>query len=315
MRKHRVLIVELGALAAAVIAAVLVTVVAPGSQKHALPFAPSVLGAQPPGAVVLAQEDEDLAVALALKPGAGGLLAVITVLGQDGAGAEGLTTSVSVRTADGRSTTSAAAQGALGTYQAVLATRARPTGATVSIDGPGSSDRPLRFALPATWPAKPATALMKKVDNAYAQLKTLVTHERLASDPTHVIDSVYRAISPSTLQITSSNGTQAIVIGDRRWDKQPGSGFKESAQSPPVKAIAPYWAGIVEDPTLLGSTTVRGRPAWIVSFAAPQIPAFFQIDVDKATDRTLVLEMTASAHFMHHSYGPFDSRLAIRPPR
>jgi hypothetical protein len=65
---------------------------------------------------------------------------------------------------------------------------------------------------------------------------------------------------------------------------------------------------------LLGSEAIRGRPAWRVSFANPQIPAFFDGWIDKATGRALALDMTASAHFMHHDYLRFNAPLAIRPP-
>jgi hypothetical protein len=297
------------------IAAVAATLVARGGKKQTLPFTPAVLGGQPRGAVVLAREDSDLAVALALEPQPGGLLAVVTVLGQDGAGASGLTTRVDVTTATGATVGATARPGALGTYQAVLATRGRPVSARVTIDGPGSSGRPIRFQLPAAWPPKPAGALMQEVDRAYGRLRTLVIHERLASSPTHVLNSVYRAVAPHSLGIDSSNGLQAIVIGERRWDRSAGGAWKQSEQSPPVKATSPYWSGIVQDPVLLGSTTIRGRPVWLISFAAPQIPAFFRLDVDKRTRRVLDLEMTASAHFMHHRYGPFDSPLRITPPR
>ena len=66
--------------------------------------------------------------------------------------------------------------------------------------------------------------------------------------------------------------------------------------------------------TILGSTQVHGRPAWKIAFADPQTPGFFTIWVDKANHRTLQLKMTATAHFMHHSYGPFNAPLKIQPP-
>ena len=49
------------------------------------------------------------------------------------------------------------------------------------------------------------------------------------------------------------------------------------------------------------------------SFFDPQMHAWFTIVVDRATMHTLELHMTATAHFMHEVYGPFDSPLANRP--
>jgi len=300
-------------LAVAIAAVAVARLAAPNGKRAS--FAPAVLGAQPPGAVVLAGEDRDLAVALALKPQRHDLLVVVTILGQSGGGADGLSTSVTVTTAGGRTVGSKAPAATLGTYQTVLAARGRPIRATVTVAGPGASNRPLVFTAPATWPPKPAATLLRTVDRVYGKLRTLVTHERLASSPTNALISVYRAVAPDSLTIDSSNGLHAVVIGRRRWDKTGAGGWRQSTQNPPVKAISPYWAGLIQDPTLLGSTTLRGHHAWIVSFAAPQIPAFFQIDVDKQNDRVLDLRMTASAHFMHHRYGPFNTRIAIKPPR
>jgi hypothetical protein len=315
MRKRTTLILELTALAAAIAAASAVTLVAPGGTKRATLFVPAILGDQPHGAVVLAQEDKDLAVALALRPQAKGLLAVVTILGQNGAGATGLSTSVSVSTGDGATVSAVAQPAARGTYQALLATTSRPVRTSVTIDSAGASNRPRRFALPTAWPPRDASKLMQRVTRVYSHLRTLVTHERLASDPTHVVNSVYKAIAPDSLAIDSSNGQRAVVIGHRRWDKQAGGDWEQSLQNPPVEAITPYWGEVVKDPTLLGSTTIRGHAVWVVSFAAPQIPGFFEIEVDKATGRVRDLHMTASAHFMHHTYGPFNSRITITPPK
>lgn len=314
MRKPPTLILEVVALTAAVAVAAAVSLVSKSTAKPVVLYAPTVLGSQPDGAVVVAQEDRDLAVALALKPQSGKLLALVTALDQEGTGAAGLDVRVSVATRGGATVSATAQPGPLGTYQALLPASGRPESATVDVAGPGAAAKPLRFALTGAWPPRPATALLAKVDRAYTRLASLVTHERLASSPTNAIVSVYHAVAPSTLEIVSSNGLRAIVIGNRRWDKSGGGPWRESPQQPPIASIAPFWSGVIEDPTVLRRTTYEGRPATVLSFAAPQIPAFFEITVDDATDRTVDLRMTASAHFMHHRYGPFNTTLAIRPP-
>jgi hypothetical protein len=63
---------------------------------------------------------------------------------------------------------------------------------------------------------------------------------------------------------------------------------------------------------VFGSPTRRlTTPVTAVSFADPQTLGFFTIWVNTATDRTLELNMTAAAHFMHDTYGQFDSAIAI----
>ena len=314
MQNRYTLSLELAVVALVTATVAIATVISPApDNRGTASFTPSVLGGQPPGAVVLAQEAGELAVALAIKPEEQGLSAVVTVLDQNGSGASGLRPTVSIQTADRTTVTAAAAAGALGTYQATLPTRGRPVIATVRLGDPRASTRPLSFTLPVVWPPKPAGSLMREIDRAYAALRTLVTHERLASGLADPVTTVYRAVAPHALSTESSDGRQAIVLGNRRWDNV-GGGWRESSQAPPLNAIAPYWSGVIQDPVLIGAGRLRGRPVWTISFAAPQLPAFFQIEVDRKTSRVLDLRMTASAHFMHHSYGPFNTPLAIRPP-
>jgi hypothetical protein len=274
-----------------------------------------VLGDQPAGAVVLGREDGKLAVALAVQPGGKGLTLVATVLGQDGGGARGLDVAFRTTTSDGAAHESAGQVCGPGCYAAVVESAARPTAATLTVKGPGAGGEPLRFALPRQWPPRPAAGLVREAERAYKGLQTLVTHERLASDATHVLTTTYRAVAPDRLRIASGDGSESIVVGSTRWYRRPGQPWQRLPQGGPVRAIAPYWSGRLEDATLLGTATVRGRPAWVVSFAAVQVPAFFTIWIDRATHRTLRLEMTAAAHFMRHDYGPFDGRLAVEPPR
>jgi hypothetical protein len=277
-------------------------------------FSPPVLGAQPPGAVVLAGESRELAVALAVQPTERRkLLLVATALGQDGAGAGGLGVTFVVRGVRGPPVVLDATPGPLGTYAAKTSAVTRPAHVSIRIRGRGAGSTPLAFGLPATWPAPPAATIVARAQRAYKRIRTLVVHESLASDPIHRVDSVYREIAPNTLEATSSNGARAIIVGSRRWDRV-GSEPWQSSTLTPFPAIRPFWVGLVQDASLLGTATVRSRAAWVVSFAAPQMPAFFTVWIDRRNDRTLRLRMTTAAHFMRHEYGPFDTPLTVTPP-
>ncbi len=278
---------------------------ADGSSPARPLFTPAVLGGQPPGAVVLAREDRDLAVALAAAPRGGRTLVVATVLGPDGEGATGLRLHISGRTAT---------PGPAGTYAALLPV-ARPARVVrVLVTRGGGRTDTVPFRLPAAWPPRPAGRLMARIDRVYRGLRTLVIHERLASSPTQAITSVYREASPSSLAISSSNGDREIVIGERRWDLHPGSRWETSQQLPALRAITPFWRGTLQDITVLGTATVSGRPALGISFAAPGIPAFFELEVDRATYRPLRLSMIGAAHFMQHRYSGFDVAQHIAAP-
>jgi hypothetical protein len=313
MPRPRSPVFQLAFVAIVILAVAVAVVVGSGGHHAKAVFEPKIVGGQPEGAVVLAQEDSYIGVALALKPdGPGRLLAVVTALAPSGLGADHLKATVAVTTTRG-SVRAAAPAGSDGTYSVVLTASGRPTRATVTLTGGQSSGKPLRFALPAQWPPRPAAATVARAERVYRRLKSLTWHERLATDPVHAIVTTYRAVAPSSLILDSSSGVHAIEIGTRRWDRSGTEWIPSTIAADRV--IAPYWSGAVQDAVLVGTRTVAGRKVSDVAFAAPQIPAFFQIQVDDATGHVLDLHMTASAHFMHHVYSGFDAPLKITPPR
>jgi hypothetical protein len=62
--------------------------------------------------------------------------------------------------------------------------------------------------------------------------------------------------------LTSSDSSQAIIIGNRRWDKTRGQPWHESPQSP-IPSLVPFWVTTPVNPHLLGSDTVAGRAVWV----------------------------------------------------
>jgi hypothetical protein len=300
-------VIQIALIAAAVGVAVLFTVIAPGPvPPH---FRPATLGDQPRGAVVLAREDGQLAVGVAAAPRHGQLLVVATVFGPSGGGAAGLRTSFAITTSGGRRLSAAARACTAGCYQAAFATAALPRRVSITFNG-GSR---IGFTFPRRGPSASALRLVRAAAAEYRRVHTLVTHESLGSSPTQVVDTTYYAVAPDKLRFVVRGEDESIIIGDRRWDRRKGGRWTTSAQTP-IKPIAPYWAPKVQDATILSSAKVHGHRTWKVSFADPQTPGFFTIWVDKANDRTRELEMTAAAHFMHHTYGPFNAPLNIQPP-
>jgi copper transport protein len=268
--------------------------------------------APPVGSVVFGREDGDLAVGLALRSRGGGLELQATVLGPDGGGLSGLDVSYRVDTRGGTTTATARACGS-GCYRAGVAATGRPERVLVRLGGGGRAASTVAFDLPRRWPPADAGALLRRATRVFRSLRTLVINERLASSPTNALFTTYQLAAPDRLTYRIKGGAEAIVIGSRRWDREPGGPWRESAQSP-LRQPTPAWSA----PTnahLIGSREVGGRQAWLISFYDTRIPAFFTIAVDKATKRTLELRMTAAAHFMHHRYSRFNVPLRITPPR
>jgi hypothetical protein len=228
----------------------------------------------------------------------------VSVLSPEGPGAAGL--KVSLRF--GRGYQMAADPCGPGCYQSnVDGTPDSPV--SVIVDG-----KAYRFELP-NLQARDASAIVARAETTWNGLRTLVWHERLASDPTTVLRSVYRAVAPDELEYTIAGQSASVIIGGTRWDRPaPGASWTPSIQNPPVRQPQPFWQDAF-DARLLGTGQVGGRAVWHVSFFDPATPSWFEAWIDQKTYRTLELDMTAASHFMHDVYGPFDVSMRLHPPK
>ena len=261
----------------------------------------------PKDAFVLAEQDRDVAVALAARPSGGGTELTATVVGSSGFGLGGLRVRFGV---GGNPSVSATACGA-GCYRA----RTAASGAkqvVVHLAGPGRRESAVRFELPAAWPPASA-AVVARAGLVFRRLRTVVAHERLSSGPGRLLVTTFELAAPNKLAYRSSNGAAAVVIGARRWDRGADGRWEESDQQP-LPQPRPPWQQ-VSNAHVLATGTHAGRPAWRVTFLDPRIPAWFDAWVDRRTHRTLELRMIAAAHFMHERYSGFNQPLRIRPPR
>jgi copper transport protein len=291
---------ELVLLAGIVTAVAFLTDLAPGRQLAravARPEAPRPIAAPPPGATVLAGESGDRAVGLAILPG-GRLRA--TVLGPDDKGVDGL--SVGFR---GGGRTLGSTSCGPGCYEA----QGRIPARRVTVELPSGA---VAFRIPAQ--TKPASELVAKARRAYASLRSLVIHERLASSPRNKIATTWRIVAPDRLTYLTSAGSRAVVLGRWRWDSDGKQPFVRSPQVPPLELPGSQWGPRWVDARALGWTTVGGRRVRVVSFFDPRLPGWFELAMDPSTDRPLELKMTAAAHFMHHRYTDFNRPMRILPP-
>jgi hypothetical protein len=258
-----------------------------------------VFPSPPPGAVVFAREAGDRALGLAVMPG----IVRVSVLGPRGPGEAGLKVSLQF----GRGYYVPADPCGPGCYQAkVGGTPVSPV--TVIVRG-----KAYAFALPKL-PAADATGIVARAAATWNGLRTLVWHERLASNPTNALHIVYRAVAPDELEYVIQGRSAAVIIGGNRWDRpSPTAPWRHSEQDPPLRQPQPFWQTAV-DAHLLGTGRVGGRAVWRVSFFDPSSPAWFEAWIDRTSYRTLQLDMTAAAHFMHDVYGPFDAPFRLAPP-
>ena len=177
----------------------------------------------------------------------------------------------------------------------------------------GGLDTTWHQKLPALWPAPDGSTIVANATRVWRSLRSLAYVEHLGSDPTHSITSSWRVAAPDRAAYQVLGGYAGVIIGGRRWDKAPGGKWIESPQTARITQPVPFWVTF-RNAHVIGSSTVSGRPAWVVSFFDPKSPAWFRIDVDKQTSRTLRMQMMTTAHFMHDSYSAFDRATPITPP-
>jgi hypothetical protein len=263
--------------------------------------------APPDGAVVYSRQLGSDGLALGVVPQRGRVLAQASVVGPQGNGVSGLAVTFGVQGA----TKAATACGA-GCYRATLVTHGSPSSVDVVLRGGQSAD--WRVALPASWPPPGAAALLARTGAVWRSLHSLSFSESLQSGTGYVARSTWRIQAPDRVAYQVKGGWAGIVVGDTRWDKGPGAKHWVSSPQTRLTQPIPGWVKVT-DAHVLGSTTVRGRAAWRVSFYDPGTPGWYTVVVDKASLRIFQVRMTATAHFMRDDYGSFNATPAILPPR
>ncbi|HST19266.1 MAG TPA: hypothetical protein VLK36_16620 [Gaiellaceae bacterium] len=311
-RIGRLAAVAAGLLAIGVVIGVLYdTLRSPPSGSMALPaIEPATAGfpTPPTGAVVFAREAGANVLALGVVPRRNSLQLQASVLDGDEHGVSGLRVAFSA----GGVRRVGTACGA-GCYRATVSPSRSPDAVSLVVVGRGTSTS-WRVALPAVWPPPNGTAIMARAGRVWRSLRSLAYVERLAADSTNRQTSDWRVAAPDRAAYSIRGHGGGIVIGGRRWDRSTPEGrWVGSSQSGPITEPVPFWVG-VSNAHVLGTVSVAGRPAWVVSFFDPRTPAWFEATVEKRTGHTLELRMFTAAHFMHDVYRLFDRAPPIVPP-
>jgi len=282
--------IEILLLTCLTVAVAVLTDTRPGRDRTALAALPPEPPALPArDAYVVAGEDGDRAVTVAIEK----RRTRVTVIGPQGGGLDGLAVSVAGRPTAGCGS---------GCYEAELPAPRRRV--AVKVGG-----RTLALPAPASWPPRPASGLVKRATRTFGALRSVSYVERLASSPRNRIVSDFTLEAPNRFSYRIHGGPSAIVIGDRRWDRVAGGPWDKTPYSS-VPQPTPIWAGPNANAYVLSQTprTVT------VTFLNPHVPAWFRVTLDRRQLLPQTLEMTATAHFMHHSYSGFNASRRIFPP-
>ncbi len=261
------------------------------------------------GAVALGAEADDLAVGLALTPALRSRVAArVTVLSPAG------TLTGARATLMARGTASALTSCGAGCFSGSFS--GPPAQLAVRITRPHKRPAVARFRAPANWPAPSAGSIVRRAAAAWGRLRTLQIVSQLASSRTTKSTTLWTLQAPNRLSYRElGNGPEGVIIGGTRWDRDdPQSAWSRTPQQP-IRQPAPPWPASFRSAHVLDQSTYAGRPVWVVSFFDPATPSWYTIMVDKSSSRTLSMDMTANAHFMHERYRRFDAPVTIRPPR
>jgi copper transport protein len=258
--------------------------------KGATSPAAALVRLPPPDATVVAQQDGKLAAALAVRASGA---AMATFVGSDANAVD-----VGPVTIDGRPTVTCG----VGCYAA----RVR-SGQIASVAHGG---RTLRFDLGLR---RAAPRIVGRIDRAYQRLHSTVYRQRIVTGLGPKLDVLWTEVAPDSFSYRIAHGAEAVVIGKRRWDREPGRHWRAS-RTPITMGPKPVWGG---GGRITNAHVIREGPrTTVVSFlgANRQYPAWFTVVMDRETMHLLSVKMTAAAHFMHVRYLSSNAPIKVEPP-
>jgi hypothetical protein len=235
----------------------------------------------PPGTVVDAREWGSRDLAIARK----GPVTTVQVVGPQGGAVNGLHVSLNGR---------AARVCGPGCYRATTGT------GPVTVRSGG---RTWRFDLPATAPS--GAARVAAAQRAYAKLKTVSLWQKLGSSPTVFSVARFLFVAPDRLRYEIQGGSQAIVVGGRRWDRVTAADTWTESSQTRVDVMHVPWRS---------ATRAHVVAPGVVTFYDPGTRAWFRVTLQPGTSLPTTVLMTGVSHFMIDRFSGFDAPATIVPP-
>jgi copper transport protein len=266
---------------AALLGALAIVGAACGSSSPRAPTITAAVVIPPSPAVVDARQWGTRDVALART----GSRAVVSIVDDQGHGVDGVHVTVARRSATACGT---------GCYRVDGV-----TGTRVLVDADGHA---FSFALSPSAPS--GAALLRRVMRAYAQARTVTLHQRLASGPGTALVTDFAFQAPDRVRYTIRGGSQAVVVGSRRWDRASASGRWQESPQQRVAVMRLPWGRAIDIHEIARGT---------LTFFDLATRAWFRVTIDRRSlPRTEV--MTGISHFMVNQYSRYDAPLRIAPP-
>jgi hypothetical protein len=255
---------------------------------------------------MLAQQDGTRVLALSLRHAGAAVRATIRVLAPSGRPVDGLKVSLG----GGVAATSCGH----GCYHALLHGAGDARRIQVRVRTAGGATTLAAFRVPRRWPVS-AAAVVNKADRVLRGARSLVYRDRLESAPGRQITTIWRVVAPDRLTYSINDGAAAVVIGDRRWDREAGTRrWIRSSQDPSLDLPALPWGSHVEDVYVLDPPPALRDQDVEVAMYDPSTPAWYDVTFRRPSLQIRSVRMVAPSHFMLDDYLAYDPATRIRAP-
>jgi copper transport protein len=159
----------------------------------------------------------------------------------------------------------------------------------------------------------PADQLLSRINETYANQRSVAYTQHIATGLGSTVDALWKEVAPDSFSYRIRRGSEAIVIGKRRWDRDSGKNWKRSTT---IKSsgFTPPWGGT--GPFTNGHVLRQQAKTLTVSFlgADPSYPAWFTVVVNRRNLHVLRVQMTAASHFMLARYLSWNKPVKLEPP-
>lgn len=183
--------------------------------------------------------------------------------------------------------------------------------ATVTLRGA----QPTRTLLKLDLPSGGASAILGAADAAMNRLTSLRERETIAAGGPATTTS-YEWVAPDRMHLTSTAGSETIVIGKQRFDRATGGPWVASDWPEPNGYRWPQFsfARSAAEVTILGREEVDGVMCWVIGFLDTAGDARYTFWIGEDDNLIRQQRMFAVGHYMESRYTDFNAPLTITAP-
>jgi hypothetical protein len=164
-----------------------------------------------------------------------------------------------------------------------------------------------------------ARALLDRAQETMRALGSVREAERVSSVPGLYAVTDYRLKAPDRMAYETNGQVQSVVVGATQWTRgQPTVPWQkgEYGGGLPFRTRSWFaWTNYARHVYLLAERTQAGRRVAVVGLMDPGTPAWWQLTIDRRTNRVVEDRLVTYGHFMTQRFTAFNQPLRIEPPQ